>query len=306
MTVNVFGVILVRRHISRGRADYVGALKVAGFVALARVAQGLLAASHVPVLADEWRIVTLHLAMALFSGMQLGLAYLAAEPYVRKEWPQLLVTFLRLLNGRVRDPIVGRDLLIGFSSGVFIVLAGGAVELAGELAGQGPSLTNIPPISGLSSTRWIVATVIHGQWLALLYAFGLLLSLFLSWLVLRRRIVATVVAVAVIALVFTSWSSDHLAVAIIASTAATSFFAWFLLRFGLLALATCYAVSMSLTTLPLTLNWSSVWYSEQTLAAFALLILAAMAAFTAATQPFAPCRAADSARPADWNAEKKT
>jgi hypothetical protein len=93
--------------------------------------------------------------------------------------------------------------------------------------------------------------------------------------------VATVIVVAVIALVFADWRSDYLAAAIVVSAAATSVFALLLLRFGLLALATCYAVSMSLTTLPLTLNLAGVWYVEQTVLAFAVLIIAAMVAFAA-------------------------
>lgn len=55
---------------------------------------------------------------------------------------------------------------------------------------------------------------------------------------------ATVVVVAVIGLVFADWNSEPLALEIIGSIAVTSLFAWLLLRFGLLALTTCYAVSM--------------------------------------------------------------
>jgi hypothetical protein len=39
--------------------------------------------------------------------------YLALEPHFRKLWPGLLVSWSRLLEGRVRDPLVGRHLLIG-------------------------------------------------------------------------------------------------------------------------------------------------------------------------------------------------
>ena len=291
VTVNAFAVILVRRHIRHGRIDYAGAMKVAGFVASIRVTDGLLAASHVPILWAEWPILTRHLAMALFTGTQTGLGYLAVEPYVRKEWPELLVTFIRLLRGRVRDAIVGRDLLVGFAAGVFAVLAGGAVVLAAQFTA--PSLMDTPQMWRLSSARWLIAAVISAQSTALLFAFGFLLALFLAFLAVRRRGVATVIAVAVIGLAFADWDSDQLAIAITVSIAATSLFAWLLLRFGLLALATCYAVGLSLIRLPLTLN-STVWYAAHTVWAFTFLIVAAATVFGVASLAVAPQRVANS------------
>ena len=40
-------------------------------------------------------------------------AYVACEPYVRRLWPEALVSWTRVLAGRVRDPLVGRDVLVG-------------------------------------------------------------------------------------------------------------------------------------------------------------------------------------------------
>ena len=48
--------------------------------------------------------------------------YLALEPFVRRYWPQTLVSWTTLLSGRVRDPIVGRDVLLGTALGVVIAL----------------------------------------------------------------------------------------------------------------------------------------------------------------------------------------
>jgi hypothetical protein len=41
----------------------------------------------------------------------LGMWYLALEPTVRRRWPWRLVAWGRLLDGRLGDPLVGRDLL---------------------------------------------------------------------------------------------------------------------------------------------------------------------------------------------------
>src|SRR5262249_32491412 len=35
------------------------------------------------------------------------------EPYVRRRWPQTLISWSAVLIGRLRDPVVGRDVLIG-------------------------------------------------------------------------------------------------------------------------------------------------------------------------------------------------
>lgn len=42
-----------------------------------------------------------------------GLIYVALEPIVRRRWPDLLISWSRLLAGGLRDPMVGRDVLIG-------------------------------------------------------------------------------------------------------------------------------------------------------------------------------------------------
>ena len=46
-------------------------------------------------------------------GVMLWVVYIALEPYVRKFWPDSLLGWSRLLAGHIRDPRVGRDVLIG-------------------------------------------------------------------------------------------------------------------------------------------------------------------------------------------------
>src|SRR5579863_5175768 len=56
------------------------------------------------------------------------IGYMAVEPYARRIWPNLMVSWQRILSGRFRDPLVGRDVLIGIFAGsalsvVFLGLA---------------------------------------------------------------------------------------------------------------------------------------------------------------------------------------
>jgi hypothetical protein len=44
--------------------------------------------------------------------------YLTIEPVLRRTWPESLVSWIRLFEGRLRDPRVGRDVLFGLIGGV--------------------------------------------------------------------------------------------------------------------------------------------------------------------------------------------
>jgi hypothetical protein len=58
------------------------------------------------------------LAICLFHGAFVLTLYLAVEPYVRRAWPERIVSWTRLVAGRFGDPLVGRDVLIGLLIGV--------------------------------------------------------------------------------------------------------------------------------------------------------------------------------------------
>ena len=57
------------------------------------------------------------LGFALINATLIWLLYMAFEPYVRRFWPTLLIGWTRLLSGQVRDPLVGRDILVGAAAG---------------------------------------------------------------------------------------------------------------------------------------------------------------------------------------------
>ena len=59
----------------------------------------------------------------------LWMLYLALEPYGRRFWPDGLLGWTRLLSGHVRDPRIGREILIG-------CVFGGALMLARSASGR--------------------------------------------------------------------------------------------------------------------------------------------------------------------------
>jgi hypothetical protein len=61
---------------------------------------------------EAWQLFTHAAGGALFGGAAVWILYVALEPYVRRRWPEALVSWSRLLSGRFRDPLIGRDLLV--------------------------------------------------------------------------------------------------------------------------------------------------------------------------------------------------
>jgi tRNA A-37 threonylcarbamoyl transferase component Bud32 len=118
----VAGVFAARRNIRMGRVDARGAWRIALWVMACRSVAWLFDTDHVASLSDESRLAAEGLGRSLFSAAQAWLGYLAAEPYIRRRRPQTIIGWRRLLDGKLADPIVGRDVLIGVAVGAAMVL----------------------------------------------------------------------------------------------------------------------------------------------------------------------------------------
>ena len=59
-----------------------------------------------------------HLAYSAYRLVLSYLFYMAVEPYVRRLWPDSLIAWSRLLDGRLRDPLLGKHILIGALVGI--------------------------------------------------------------------------------------------------------------------------------------------------------------------------------------------
>ncbi|HKD12402.1 MAG TPA: hypothetical protein VKE50_10015, partial [Thermoanaerobaculia bacterium] len=278
VVILVGSAFLARRNLRMGRGDKRGAGRLAAFVFFSYFVAWIFAAHHV---ASAWEVAMFveMLSWALFVSGGLWLLYVALEPQLRRLWPATIVSWSRVLSGAWRDPLVGRDVLLGcLAGGVMLVLSRVEVLLPSWL-GQLPGKPDLFTSSLLRGLRQVVAnllvTVDNRVFVALALLF---LLLGIRWLV-RSQIAAFLVCGAVLT-VADSLGSDRLLItlALVAVTWLMIFFV--LMRLGLVAvIAMLYWAGLG-DAYPITTD-ASAWYSSIGFAA--LLVMAAMAVYGLAT-----------------------
>ena len=106
--------LIASRNLRLGRGDRRGAGRIVGFVFLFTMCTRLLTMAHV---VGFWEIELFirALSMAGFRPALVALFYLAVEPYARRNWPDSLISWNRVLAGKLRDPLVASHVLAGFA-----------------------------------------------------------------------------------------------------------------------------------------------------------------------------------------------
>ena len=130
---------LARRNYRQGRGDGQGALLLAKIVFGVLIVLWTLR-SHMVSGYGTFGLMILAISTALFYAALVFVLYLALEPYVRKFWPQAIISWSRLLTGRVRDPLVGRDVLFGVLLGVIWLVVFKGDRVATMKMGAAPQL----------------------------------------------------------------------------------------------------------------------------------------------------------------------
>jgi serine/threonine-protein kinase len=189
------GIWLARYNSKAGRGDLRGATRLAIFMASVSLVKWLLSAHQVAG-PEEFDLLKMALASAAFTGIRYWILYLALEPWVRRYWPQNLVTWARLLAGRWRDPLVGRDVLFGILLGLVYLLLFQGYFFANLYHGGGPE--TLLDATNLKGARyWAASFVGH-----LDSAVGGALFFFLLLFVLRAALRKQWLAGAVFVMIF--------------------------------------------------------------------------------------------------------
>jgi serine/threonine-protein kinase len=261
--------VLARRNYVSGRGDRRGAVRLAASVFCLHMALWLGSAHHVAAL-EEFGLLVASIANSLFAAGLVWLLYLSLEPYVRKHWPQTLISWSRVLAGRLRDPLVGRDLLSGVMLGLLWALIFEVFLLVVRQMGASPQLGST---EYLLEGRWVA-----GAWLGLLLrsirsTLIFFLVLFLLRVLLRRRWLASLAFVVIFAAP-SLLASRYLPLEGPVQLAVYSIAALAVVRFGLVALAAGILTVNLLLNVPVTASLSS-WYAGSM--AFVFLSVLALA-----------------------------
>jgi len=190
--------LLARHNVRANRADRRSAARlVAAFLAV-EAAVWVVGAHHLPGLRDVnsfFRIFGNVLLQALF----LWVLYLALEPYGRRFWPDGLLGWTRLFSGHVRDPRIGREILIGSALGgvlmVMDLLRATAPYLIGRPPGVPAAGAQVSALNGLGS----LARVWSGQFYSSVQTALIIAMLFVVLrLIVRRTWVAALLGLALV------------------------------------------------------------------------------------------------------------
>ncbi len=113
---------LVVRNWRNGRGDRRGGFRLAVVVFCLRLAVWIVGGHHVPAFREAMQMMVIAIGASLMDGAALWCFYIALEPHARRLFPRHLVSWTRLLRGRVRDPLVGRDVLYGVALAIIAIL----------------------------------------------------------------------------------------------------------------------------------------------------------------------------------------
>jgi len=257
LLVVVLLALLARRNLRLGRSDRRGAMRMAVVIG---------AAYFVPEALRAWDgQLGLLIPGAAARAVFLWVAYVALEPHIRSVWPTMVVGWNRLLLGRLRDPLVGRDLLVGTLVGVGTALWVSVPRLplwgAEALAPGGSETGSDILLGGRFAVRFVLGPAVGNGFINGVVLLGILL---VAYLVLRRRPVA-IAATFLLALLNAlegspEWGPEVFRVLLVAAPViAVSLL--LLLRLGVLPLMVSLSVRMLALAVPITLD-SSVPYAE--------------------------------------------
>jgi serine/threonine-protein kinase len=153
------GVLLARRNLRRGRGDRLGAWRLAATIFGVELAAWVLLADHVAVAPVELGRLGAVAGRALLAASVYGLFYIALEPQVRRTWPQMLITWSRVIAGHVRDAMVGRDLVVGVAAGLLMTTLTLGHYLLPSLAGWPefrPAPSSLAALEGARQTSGLL------------------------------------------------------------------------------------------------------------------------------------------------------
>lgn len=261
------GALLARRNLLHGSGDHAGALRLAAAIFAIHFTLWI-CRSHLAWSIGTFGTCLVAICTSLAWSAVIWTMYVALEPFIRRHWPRTIISWTNILTGRVRDPIVGRDFLLGIAFGIAIQL----IDRVAELSISSPQLGDTGLLLGARSTlgAWLMRVHYGVRGTLLIFLF-----IFLFRVVLRNEWLAASAFV----LIFTAVAaleSGHPMISAVTNLIVYVLLAIVVLRFGLLTLAAGIFINDLLQIVPAA--WQpSAWYFGSTI--FVLASVFALAAW---------------------------
>lgn len=264
--VPIIGGLKARRNLRFGRSDTKGAIRLALFVGVCNALALLSLGGYHP---DVWIVVQIaaRLGVAALTALVVWVCYIALEPLTRRQAPELLVSWMRLMDGRWHDPRVGRDLLVGLAFGCSLpVLAYGLVALPWWINAPGVvPLSQVFTVNAWSTVMLLLSGATPLVSLAILFLLALVQAIFKrSWVLFIAIFLITLPGVIV---------DQHLNMSLALIYSTVSSMATFVLitRFGPLSLSIATLAALVLWATPLDFRYDA-WYWPQSAATVGILL----------------------------------
>jgi hypothetical protein len=227
--------------------------------------------------AMEIVVFILALSVSLFIGMLTWLLYAALEPYVRRHWPDTLISWSRMLSGKFRDPVFGRDVLLGALFGLAAAVMDQLQPIVEAAVGKPPTrpfgLNNFYSLEGL---RGSIAMVLFQASSSFSNALLIFFLFFILRLIFKRGWLAAIL----LALLFCvpSIGAQNPLIDALFTAPFLLIYLWILYRFGLVALTVLYFVDQLADVMPLTTPLTA-WYTDGGLVGMIAIVAVAFYGF---------------------------
>jgi len=233
----------------------------------------LLLAHHVAEALEEMFLILSLVGLVLLMAAATWIGYIAIEPLVRRRWPRMLIAVSRLLAGRLRDPMIGRELLVGSTAGLAMVLLRQLIVLyPGTPPIQSASLT----LSGLRYVGWFLAGSLTLAIVLPIYAATLIVGAQVITRIRASIIVVTVLGAMIVIgdVPGPIWLRVPFGLLVGATVLVLIF------RFGLLAYGAGVFSYVFIRRVPITLDPNAWYFGRST---FTLILLASIAIYAFVT-----------------------
>jgi serine/threonine-protein kinase len=233
------------RNVVLGRGDRRGAARLARVIALLVFGASLLSSS-VAIDGRVFSVIQGAAAVALFAGAWCWAFYMAIEPFVRRQWPRLLVGWSRLMAGEWRDPQVGREVFIGALSATGTTVLVTAASWMSRTPGAEPPLNEQYYFRSLGGADLLTGGILQ----VLPWTMFVCLVMMVALLLARRVLRSDYAAIAVLAVVNVGTAPTDQWLVLAASLIGAVIGLVVALRVGFLAQVSSIAVWLIVTALP--------------------------------------------------------